>query len=65
MGTGKHTMSEARRLEALTNRHDPAQLQNAENLLCGLTGVVSARIVADPETRLMPGFFILQSSKII
>ena len=42
-------MSEVRRLEAIPGSHDPQLLQKAEALLGELTGVASARIVADPE----------------
>lgn len=43
---------EAWRLEAFTSGSDPAALQRAEALLGELTGVVSARIVADPTGRI-------------
>ena len=42
-------MTEARRLTAFANPNDSAELQKAENLLGDLTGVASARIVADPD----------------
>jgi hypothetical protein len=52
MDTNEHTMREARRFASLAGRYDAALLQKAENLLGELTGVVSARIVADPEGRI-------------
>ena len=42
-------MTEARRLTAFADKNDSAELQKAENLLGDLTGVSSARIVADPD----------------
>jgi hypothetical protein len=48
----EHSFGEAWRLEAFTSGSDPEQLQRAEALLGELTGVVSARIVADPTGRI-------------
>ncbi|NIR44614.1 MAG: hypothetical protein GWN99_09945 [Gemmatimonadetes bacterium] len=42
-------MTEARRLRAVTGDGNHETLQQAETLLSELTGVVSARIVADPD----------------
>jgi hypothetical protein len=48
----KSVMAEARRLDASGGCYEPALLHRAEALLAGLTGVVSARIVADPDGRI-------------
>ncbi len=52
MEANEHKFGEAWRLEAFTSGSDPAILQRAEALLGELTGVVSARIVADPTGRI-------------
>ncbi len=51
MDTNGHTMGEARRLRSVPT-HDAGTLLEAERLLSGLTGVVSARIVADASGRI-------------
>ncbi len=59
---GQAMMSEAHRLEGAPEYH-PTLLQRAEKLLGELTGVVSARIVSDPEGRIQE-VHVLTNSRV-